>query len=65
MLEEYLVAGTEVVEAWFAICRMHESQARAFSVTGFQPFANTTLAGKGFFLELAKGGLLLAVHHLR
>ena len=65
MLEEYLVAGTEVVEAWLAIGGMQKTQAGTFAMTGFQPFALAALAGKGFFLEAAESGLLLAIYHLR
>lgn len=65
MLEENPVSGAQVVQARLTVGGMQEAQAGTFAMTGFQPFANTALAGKGFFLELAKGGLLLAVHHLR
>ena len=65
VLEEDLIACTEIIEAWLAIGCLEETQARAFAVTCLEPLALAALAGKGFLLEAAEAVLLRPVKHLR
>lgn len=65
MLEEYLISGTEVIEAWFPVGCMEEAQTRTFPMTGLEPQAFTALAGQGLLLEAAEVVLLRSIKHLR
>ena len=64
MLEENAVTGTEIIESWFAIGCLEETQTRTFAVTGLKPLTLTTLARKCFLLQAAETILLGAVKHL-
>lgn len=65
MLEENAVTGAEIIESRFAVGCMEETQAGTFSVTGLEPLALATLAGKGFLLHTTEAVLLCSVKHLR
>ena len=65
MLEEDLIACTKVIETWFAVGCLEETEAWTLAVTGFEPQAFAALAGQGFLLQSAKAVLLRAIEHLR
>ena len=65
VLEEDLIACTEIIEAWLAVGCLEETQARALAVTCLEPQALAALAGKSLLLQAAETVLLRSVKHLR
>ena len=63
MLEEFPVAGAQVVQSGFAVGSICKAVFRAFTVAGKQPFALPALGGERLLFHLSEGLLTFAVHH--
>ena len=64
MVEEFFVAGAEVVEAGFAVRRQVEAVFGAFAVAVFFDFAGSAVFGEGGLFVEAELGLLGGGDHV-
>ena len=63
MLEEFPVAGAQVVQSGFAVGSMCKAVFRTFTVAGKEELTFLALAGEGVLFHLSELHLAFAVHH--